>query len=567
MMQFYSSIIKYKPMKKLTLTTFLLTALVLPAFSLTKICSVTPQVTTNPAGFRFGDQVKIDFSYETDEPGGVRIFIRPFSGGSLTPGYGASGSPLYTGSGSDVASFTINGSVPAVVDELRVSVVNADQSVQIQEFFIPVEFRFGANAVKNIVFQSGSSSGSYLHGHSFSLNFNYDISEPGGARIFFRPFTNGSLTPGYGASGSPAYTGTGPASASFTINSGLNVTVDAIRVQVYNAGQAVLLDEFFIPVYLKFSNVEITGISEPGSIYFPHETNVDFNFDYETTQSGGVRIFFRPFSDGALTPAYAAAGSPVYPAGTGGGSTDFTVTAGNTIVDQTRIQVYNSDQSQLLLEYFLPADYVTGDFDFYNFTACPASPARMENGTRIDMSFLYENMTGADTRLFIRPFTGGALSPNYAASGSPLYGTTAGQGTAFFTITSGDVVVDALRVQVTDAAQTTTLMEFFLPVHYVFGQGVSAAEHLPDPVSAFSLAPNPSGDNATLLFRLKNAADVNVSVHDLMGRPVRTLASMHAGAEQDQTLSLDAASLPDGVYVVRLSGAGVEASRKWVVSR
>jgi hypothetical protein len=552
-------------MKQLiTIALLLLSAYFTPAFSNTRICTLHPQTSTNPASLKLGDQLNIDFGYETDEPTGVRIFIRPFSAGNLTPNYAASGSGLYTGTGSDVANFTITGSTPTLVDELRVQVFNNDQTTLLYEFFVPVKYYFDVNAVKNITYVS--SSGSYLNGHSFNLNFDYDITEPGGARIFFRPFSGGSLTPGYSASGSALYTGTGSDAANFSITSGINVTVDAIRIQVYNAAQSVLLKEFFIPVYLKFSSVEIKDIVSPGSIYFNHNDNVDFTFNYETSESSGARIFFRPFSDDAVTPLYAAAGSPLYALGAGPGATNYTVTNGNTIVDQTRIQAYNADQSQLLLEYFIPADYVTGTFDFYNFGTCPPSPARMANGTFVHAQFNYNNMTGANARLFVRPYTGGAPSPNYAASGSPSYAPGAGTNSGDFTISSGDVVVDALHVQVTDDAQANTLMEFLIPVHFVFGAAVTAVEPLPDELAAISIAPNP-GSVSLLTYRLNSDQSVNVSVYDLMGKCVKDFGTRLVTGAQDQSLSLDGATLPDGLYLVRLSGPKMKAVQKWVVSR
>ena len=87
-------------------------------------------------------------------------------------------------------------------------------------------------------------------GNQVEISFDYEINTPEGARIFIRPFTSGSLTPNYSASGSTVYRGSGSGSANFTIQSG-RATVDQIRVRSLSL-QNELLFEFFIPVKLSF---------------------------------------------------------------------------------------------------------------------------------------------------------------------------------------------------------------------------------------------------------------------------------------------------------------------------
>ncbi|MBN1558753.1 T9SS type A sorting domain-containing protein, partial [candidate division KSB1 bacterium] len=89
--------------------------------------------------------------------------------------------------------------------------------------------------------------------------------------------------------------------------------------------------------------------------------HIDIAFDYVTNEATGVRIFARPFSSGALTPNYAAHGSPAFPSGSGSGNGYFTITSGNALVDQVRFHMLNENQSQLLLEFFMPAAYVFGN--------------------------------------------------------------------------------------------------------------------------------------------------------------------------------------------------------------
>lgn len=90
------------------------------------------------------------------------------------------------------------------------------------------------------------------HGHKVTLNFSYATTQPGGVRIFARPFTGGSPTPGYAASPGPlSPTGSGTGSQYFTINTG-NVTVNQVRIQMWNATQTTLLFEAFLPVNFEY---------------------------------------------------------------------------------------------------------------------------------------------------------------------------------------------------------------------------------------------------------------------------------------------------------------------------
>lgn len=98
-----------------------------------------------------------------------------------------------------------------------------------------------------------------------SVTFEYAIDEAGGARVFVRPISSGSLTPNYAASGSPVYKGVGKETVNFTIRSG-EVTVDQLRIQVLSENQNQLLFEFYLPVEFTFSSPKQT-------LVYPHILN------------------------------------------------------------------------------------------------------------------------------------------------------------------------------------------------------------------------------------------------------------------------------------------------------
>ncbi|RMG27554.1 MAG: T9SS C-terminal target domain-containing protein [Bacteroidetes bacterium] len=528
------------------------------AWGLNSLC-VTSVSPSSPAALQNGEQVEISFDYQIDEPGGARIFIRPTTGD-----YSASGSPLYTGSGSGTANFTIS-SGEVVVEELRVRITNSDQSAVLFEYYVPVKLIFGPNAarLKNI-----PAKASFLLGEDATFDFDYAISQAGGARIFIRPYTNGSLTSSYSASGSPNFSGSGTASANFTINSGVNVKVDALRVRITNDDQSAILLEYFVPVEWYFSTVKVSNIvpGNGGDAFLSLNTQVTTSLDYETTEAGGVRIFIRPFSDSALTSSYSASGSSLY-TGSGSISGNFTINGGNALVDHLRIRCTNADQSQVLLEYFVPVHYAFGDIYLSELTYCPDTPARLMNGDDVTLFFSHNINVAGGVRIFIRPFSQGALASNYATSGSPSY-TGTGDGDSRFTISSGNVVVDELRVRITTNDQSATLMEYFVPVHFVFGDRPTAIDsHIPDHWQLGLPYPNPFTEELHFPLKVDKTQRLQVEVLNAVGQRVAQLFDGLLQAGQQKELTLNGLGLPAGIYTIRVWNEHGQASRKVVLAR
>ena len=208
--------------------------------------------------------------------------------------------------------------------------------------------------------------------------------------------------------------------------------------------------------------------------------NVTVDFDYQTVEAGGVRIFIRPFSDGALSPGSSAHASPLHPTGSGSGSGFFRINSGNVVVDQIRLQMFNADLSELLFETFLPVHFAftNADDPVYNVAFSPATPNILRNNDQVDITFDYITDEPGGVRIFTLPFTDGEPTPHYAVNGSPVYPAPSGSGTGFFRITTGDVIVDQLRVRMTNADQSILLFEEFLPVHYDVAAGTHRVYNL-----------------------------------------------------------------------------------------
>jgi hypothetical protein len=99
-------------------------------------------------------------------------------------------------------------------------------------------------------------------------------------------------------------------------------------------------------------------------------------------------------------------------------------------------------------------------------TLNPPNPNILLNNQKVTVSFTYAS--NQQVLIFARPFVGANSAPNYSASGSPTLNAPGGTGTQSFTITTGNVTVDRIRIQILNTAQTQVLFEAFLPVHYEF---------------------------------------------------------------------------------------------------
>jgi len=550
-------------------------AILLLAFTGHGVCDYISNIHMTPASpacLLFNQQVTLTFDYSVTEAAGTLIFVRPFAAGALAPGYAAHPSETYpAGKGTGSAYFTIMAG-DVIVDQLRFQLKSADQSRVLLEFFIPVAYHFSSNAIGNVHISHDSPS-SLLFGQNVDITFDYATSEPGGVRIFARPMTNGATTPGYGAHGSPLYpVGSGSGSGYFTISAGVT-HVDNVRMQMYNSDQSQLLLEYLIPIDIHYAAHAIKNIvvspTPPHGMLF--NENVIVSFDYSTPEPGGVRIFARPFSGGGLTPNYGASGSPLYPAGNGSGTGDFTIMSGNATVDQIRFQMYNNDQSQLLLEYFVPANFPYFPHTINDFQFEPKPPAYLTSGQPVKIKFNYHANQPGGVRIFARPITDGATTPGYGAHGSPLYADGSGSGDGFYEISNLSVLVDMTRFQMYNADQSQLLLEFFLPSRFYYGnQGITGLEGShPAAPQTFTLDqnyPNPFNPLTSIRFALPAQARVSLSIFNRAGEEVAILCS-EVLAAGSHTRRWDGSLFPSGVYFYRLQvdGRNVETRKLTLV--
>ncbi len=94
----------------------------------------------------------------------------------------------------------------------------------------------------------------------------------------------------------------------------------------------------------------------------------------------------------------------------------------------------------------------------------------------------------------------------------------------------------------------------------------------PRPLALHGIAPNPFNPLARIRYELAVAGPVRVTVHDLMGRRVRTLArfaSRPAGLHEVMWDGRgdDRRELPSGVYFARIATAAAVVTGKMILAR
>ncbi len=317
------------------------------------------------------------------------------------------------------------------------------------------------------------------------ISFDYKIDEPAGARFFVRPYANGSPVPGYSWSGSAVYTGQGSHTTWWAVNSGSPV-VDHYSLAMVSTDWNTTYLELYIPVEYNYGPHGIMNIEYSHGLpsYLGNSQDLVINFDYRTTEPE-VLIYARPFTDGSLTPGYSASGSVIHAGPTGSGDQEFTFNSGLKDVDEIRFQMKTVDQTQVLLEFFVPVDFHWGPHGAMNFSLSPASGQHLPFEEHIVLSFDYITSDPGGVRLFAQacdengnPISYGAYQP------SPLETDPSGSRSRFCFLDedSYDVPVSFIRFRMVNDGPTETYLDVLLPVDYDYdAEAVNAVAYTPAP--------------------------------------------------------------------------------------
>ncbi len=208
----------------------------------------------------------------------------------------------------------------------------------------------------------------------------------------------------------------------------------------------------------------------PGSpAYRIHNDKVNLSFDYSNTGRDDVLIFVVPYTKGSSTPGLIDSPSPYYPTGSSSGTGWFSVTYGNTTVDQVRVYMMDSAKTKVLVDYYLDVQYHFGN-NLYNIQFNPASPNKLNLSETIYISFNYALSESDNTYIFARPMTRGSLTPGYSASGGSPASTGYGAGTQDFEL-HAPCVVDAVYFYIRKQSNNEIIYEKIVPVKYRYCDG------------------------------------------------------------------------------------------------
>ncbi len=84
------------------------------------------------------------------------------------------------------------------------------------------------------------------------INYDYEVFETEGVRIWVMPYTNGKLSPKYSYTSSPLMKGSGSREVATTITSGNITKVDQLKLKIASADGSSTLNETFVPVDYTF---------------------------------------------------------------------------------------------------------------------------------------------------------------------------------------------------------------------------------------------------------------------------------------------------------------------------
>lgn len=514
----------------------------------------------SPSYLPHGAFVEVTIDYKIDAPEGARIFVVPFTNGAQTPHWQVSSSPMVpAGSGTITRSLSILQGEP-LVDQVRVSMVNEDQSITYLELFVPVAYQFGPQGVYDL--QPSFSRHSRLpHGRPFTVEFTYAVDAPG-CRIFARPFTDGVLTPGYSASPAPALPPSGTASQFFYFNSDADVT--HIRFQILDLDQN-LLAEYFVPFAIHWRSVGIYNIAidreNQASLHNSQQVTGSFTFEHD--DPAGMTAFVYLYRNGSLIVDQVFQPSTILPPGTHDLTRWARYPSGSIEVDAVGFAVFPASGPPAVEFFTLPRTIFYGPHAIGNVTFSPASPAILSHGERLNMSFDYLTDEAGGVRIFPRAAYQGSVLSGAGSSGSALYPAPGGSGSAW-THFNQDRIADSVRFLMVNADQSEQLLTWFAPGSFVWGDAgtLTGVEPVPPRLALLGHAyPNPFNPTATIPVTLARASMVDLAIYDARGRLVQQLhrGELPAG---DHRFTVRGEGLSSGAYICRLvTPAGTQSQR------
>jgi len=505
-----------------------------------------------PSYLPHGEQVTVSIDYKVDAPDGALIFARPFTSGSPTPGYGASGGDLVpTGSGTVEQNFSIY-SGETLIDHVRVYMVSPDQSELYLELFVPAEYAFAPHGLFNI--QMNYSQYSRLpYGRNLNISFDYASDSTENIRIIARPFTDGSITPGYGGSGSASLPPSGSYAQYFHFNQDADVT--HVRYQIFNNDFSVVLYEFFLPFDVHWAEVGLYNISFdwPDGEFLQNSQDLTATFTVEHAETEDRYAWTWCNTDGHYSPGGVYQPSAPFSAGPQTISRYCRINSGEVDVDG--VEFTYGLPTQVMMNFNVPVTHHYAPHAIQNHVFSPASPAIMSNGERLEMDFDYITDHGEEVRIYCRPAYYGDPLYGIHGAGSPAYPVPSGTGDFWLSFASGNHLANSMRFQMVSLDQSETFLEQFVPGWWAWGQSFQltpAPDFVPTALSELGpVYPNPFNPTTKIPVMLTQDTHMQLKVYDLRGLLVQSLHDGNISAGE-YLFEFRGEGQPSGVYYCRM---------------
>ena len=512
----------------------------------------------SPSYLPHGERVNISIDYKVEVVEEALIFARPYTMGSPTPGYSASGGDLVGPGTGTVQQYFFFSSGEKAVTHVRVSMVSPDQLVTYLELFVPVHYICAPHGLFNIQLNHGQYN-RLPYGMALDMDFDYAADTAGDVRISARPFTDGELTPGYYASGSALLPASGSYSQNFFFDQDTDVT--DIRFQIFEADYTTLLYEFFIPYDIHWREVGIYDFSFDWADYeFLHNSqNLTTTFTVEHADSEDRYAWTQCYTDGNYSPGGVYQGSSPFPSGPQTMTRYCRVNSGELDVDGIRF-IYGAP-TETMLSFIVPVHYHFAPHAVQNHEFSPQSPAIMTNWEPLEMTFDYMTDEMAGVLVFARAAYDENLIYGMSSSGSPHHAYPSGSGSYWSSYHEGENLANSMYFHMTNMDQSEMLFDQFVHGWWAWGSSgyiTPAPDALPSVAAVLGTAfPNPFNPVTTIPLKLSKSTHVQLNVYNVRGMLVDTLEDGELAAGQ-HFFTFKGEALPSGVYYYRMkTSAGI----------
>lgn len=512
----------------------------------------------SPSYLPHGERVNISIDYKVDIPEGALIYARPYTMGSPTPGYGASGGDMVGPGSGTVEQYFFFSSGENAVTHVRVFMLSLDQTVTYLELFVPVHYICAPHGLFNIYMDHGQYN-RLPYGRNLNINFDYAAVTAGDVRISARPFTDGTLSPGYFASGSPLLPSSGSYSQQFYFDQDTDVT--DIRFQIFEADFSTLLYEFFIPYDIHWREVGIYDFSFDWPDYeFMHNSqDLTATFTVEHAAGEDRYAWAQCYTDGHYTPGGVYQGSVPFPAGIQTITRTCRVNSGQQDVDGIRF-IYGIP-TEVMLSFIVPVNYHFAPHAVQNHEFYPQSPAIMTNGEHLEMTFDYMTDEMAGVRIFARPAYDGNLLYGMNSAGSPVHAYPTGSGNFWVSFLEEERLASSVYFHMTNLDQSELVFDQFVHGWWAWGSTryiTPVPDALPSVTAILGTAfPNPFNPVTTIPLQLNKDTHVQLNVYNVRGMLVDSLQDGDLTTGQ-HFFTFKGETQPSGVYFYRMkTSAGI----------